>query len=134
MGVPVHKTGARKEGFFGNKKKEDHQFDERENALVFFNPKSGTEIGLDVASAFPAKDNPFFNEEESQQAIINLILSEELSPELVMFCIDNYKHKLPFLQKHPGKLYAENIDFILRFAKRKNYFTKPEITFTGGPK
>ena len=102
--------------------------------MVFFNPKSGTEIGLDVASAFPAEDNPFFNEEESQQAIINLILSEELSPELVMFCIDNYKHKLPFLQKHPGKLYAENIDFILRFSKRKNYFTKPEITFTGGPK
>ena len=125
---------ARKEGFFGHKKKIDHQLEDRDNALVFFNPKSGTEIALDIASAFPAKDNPFYNQEESEQAIITLILSEELSPELVMFFIDNYKHKLPFFQDNLGKLYVDNIDFILRFAKRKNYFTKPEITFAGGPK
>jgi hypothetical protein len=67
------KARAREEGFFGNERKRDHHFDEMDNALVFFNPKGGTEIALEVTSAFPAENNPFFEIEESQQHIINLL-------------------------------------------------------------
>lgn len=125
------KKRARKEGYFGNKDKKSHFEDSEEHALVFFNPKSGPEIALTITSAFPDDQNPYYSEEESEDHIIYLLLAEELSPELVRFCIENYKDKLPLFKRIIGKTYLENLDFILRFSKRKNYHTKPQITLTG---
>jgi hypothetical protein len=125
---------ARKEGFFVNDEKSNHFSDVHESALVFYNPKSGIEIGLDVNSAFPIKNNPFYVKEDSKQHIIRLLLSESISPELVRYCLDTCKSKLTFFKDDLGKLYLENMDFLLRFYKRGNYFTKPEVTFSGIPK
>ena len=58
-------------------------------------------------------------------------MSEEMSTELVMYCIDNCKAELPFFNEEIGKEYLEDIDFLLRFWKRNNYHSKPLITFTG---
>lgn len=125
------KGRARREGYFGAKVKNAHFEDSEEHALVFFNPKSGAEIALTIISAFPDDQNQFYNEEESKDHLIYLLLSEELSPELVRFCIENYKDKLPLFKQSAGKLYLENLDFILRFSKRKNYHTTPQIALTG---
>lgn len=125
------KQRAREEGFFGNETEVKDFSEVSESGLVFFNPKSGTEIALAVNSAFPMKNNPFFNEEESEEHIMRLLFTEELSPELAMYCIDNFKDDLEFLKSTEGKMYLDNIDFLLRFWKRGNYFTKPTITFTG---
>ena len=125
------KKRARKEGYLGNKDKKSHFEDSEEQALVFFNPISGLEIVLAINSAFPDDQNPFYSEEESKDHIIQLLLAEEMSPELVRFCIENYRDKLPFFKDVIGKTYLENLDFLLRFCKRKNYHTKPQITLTG---
>jgi len=89
------------------------------------------EVALNVNSAFPLPSNPYFNKEDSQEHLMNLLMNKSLSTELVMYCIDNCKTKLPFFNEDIGKKYLEDIDFLLRFWKRDNYHTKPSITFTG---
>jgi len=128
------KQKARDEGYFAK----DETFRDfsgvSESGLVFFNPKSGIEIGLAVNSAFPSPDNPFFDEEQSEDHIFRLLMVEELSAELAMYCIDNFKTKLPFFRETVGKAYLLDIDFLLRFWKKGSYFAKPQITFTGTSK
>jgi hypothetical protein len=125
------KQRVRADGFFGDEHETKDFSEVSESGLVFFNPKSGTEIALAVNSAFPIKNNLFYNEEESEEHIIRLFFAEELSTELALFCIENYNKDLKFFKSTEGKMYLDNIDFLLRFWKRGNYFTKPTITFTG---
>lgn len=125
------KQRTREDGFFGNESEAKDFSEVSESGLVFFNPKSGTEIALAVNSAFPIKNNLFFNKEESEEHIMRLLFAEELSTELAMYCIDNCKDDLDFFKSTEGKIYLDNIDFLLRFWKRGNYFTRPSVTFTG---
>ena len=99
--------------------------------MVFFNPKSGAEIALGVNSAFPEKNNPFYNKNESEEHIMRLFSAEGLSKELAIYCVNNFKKDLTFFKSAEGNLYLDNLDFLLRFWKRGNYFPKPTITFTG---
>ncbi len=125
------KERARKDGFFGTEKKDIDFSEVSETGLVFFNPKGGAEIALAVNSAFPLPDNPYFNVEDSRDNVLLLLLSEEMSTELALFCIDNCKNDLPFFNDDIGKMYLNDIDFLLRFWKRDNYYAKPSITYTG---
>ncbi|WP_221407987.1 DUF3843 family protein [Proteiniphilum sp. X52] len=121
----------RKEGM---KKPDDQSFDfpeDFETGLVFFNPKSGCEMVFEVNSAFPLPDNPYFRPELSEEHIQCLLMDESISSELVMFCIDNCREELPFFNAGPGQLYLEDIDFLLRFWKRDNYYTLPAVTLIG---
>ena len=122
---------AREDGFFGQENETMDFSEVSESGLVFFNPKGGAEIALAINSAFPLKDNPFYNEEKSEEHLMHLFTAEEFSTELAMYCIDNFKNDLTFFKSANGKLYTENIDFLLRFWKRGHYFTRPAITFTG---
>jgi hypothetical protein len=122
---------ARQEGFFGTEKETYDFSDVAESALVFFNPRSGAEIAFEVNCAFPLPNNPFFDIEKSEDHIMHLWMSESLSTELAMYCIDHCKSKLPFLNSDIGMKFLEDLDFLLRFWKRKNYHTKPSITYTG---
>lgn len=105
--------------------------DQSDSILFFYNPKSGGEIALSANSAFPMPSNPYFNEEESEEDVLHLLINEEISKELVMFCLENCQSKLPFFQKEIGKKYLEDIDFLLRFWKGASYHTTPSISFTG---
>lgn len=125
------KQRIRTDGFFGDESEAKDFSDVSDSGLVFFNPKSGVEVALAVNSAFPLKNNLFYNEKNCEEHIIRLLYAEELSTELVWFCIDNFKNELKFFKTSEGKMYLDNIDFLLRFWKRGNYFTKPTITFTG---
>ncbi|MGM0496871.1 MAG: DUF3843 family protein [Bacteroidota bacterium] len=125
---------AKDEGFFGDNNETEDFSEVSESGLVFFNPKSGVEIAMGVNSAFPMKNNPFFNEDESEEHIMFLFFAEEISVELAMFCVDNFKNDLNFFKGADGKLLLDNLDFLLRFWKRGNYFTKPSITLTGKEK
>lgn len=118
-----------KEGLFEiGKVNEDPDFTKvAESGLVFFNPKSGLEIGLAVNSAFPLPSNPFFYKEDSEDHILRLLMDESLSTELAKFCIENCKTKLPFFNKGVGKKYLKDMDFLLRFWKSGNYHSKPSI-------
>lgn len=125
------KQRARKDGFFGAQEESIDYSKVSETGLVFFNPKSGVEIALAVNNAFPLPNNPFFEVEHSEDDIMLLLASEEMSTELAMYCIDNCKIELPFFNKGIGKMYLEDINFLLRFWKKDNYYSKPSITFTG---
>ncbi len=129
--IKAAKQRAKKEGFFNTGKKSLNFPEISKSGLVFFNPKSGIETAFSVNSAFPLSNNPFFNIDESENAVMFLLLSEEMSAELAYYCINNCKSDLPFFNDGIGKAYLEDIDFLLRFWKRKNYFSKPSITFTG---
>ncbi len=76
------------------------------------------------------KNNSFFKEEDSEEHVMQLFFSEELSTELSMFCIDNFKDELDFFKTADGQLFLDNIDFLLRFWKRGSYHSKPESTIT----
>ncbi|MDY0255432.1 MAG: DUF3843 family protein, partial [Tenuifilaceae bacterium] len=122
---------AREEGFVDTEEELEYQYEASDTALVFFNPKSGVEVALGVNNAFPLPDNPFFNIEDSDEDIIGLLMSEEMSAELATYCIDNCRENLPFFNEGTGKTYLEDIDFLLRFFKKNKYHSKPSITMTG---
>lgn len=128
------KQRARNEGFFETNDMHNDFSKVSETGLVFFNPKSGCEIALAVNSAFPMTSNPYFNEEESEEHVMCLLMDESLSTELVMYCIDNCKTKLSFFTKGIGEKYLADIDFLLRFWKKDDYYTLPAITYTGQSK
>lgn len=125
------KKRAKADGFFGTENNHADFKEVSDSALVFFNPKSGAEVALAVNSAFPAPNNPFFNNDESGDHVMRLLLDESLSTELVMYCIENYKSQLQFFKNKEGLLYLKDIDFLLRFWKKNSYYTKPSITYTG---
>lgn len=126
------KQRARDDGFFGSKEEKAKNFKKvAESGLVFFNTESGVEVGLAINSAFPAPNNPFFNEEESEGHIFRLFQDKSLSTELAMYCIENFKPDLPFFKGFEGKLFLKDIDFLLRFWKTDSYYAKPTVTFVG---
>lgn len=125
------KQRAMDEGFFGTHDMSSNLDEISEIALVFFNPISGIEIALDIINAFPAPNNPFFDGENSAGDIIHLLINQNYSKELVEYCIEKFKPILPFFNEGPGVQYLIDMDFLLRFWKREEYFSKPLITFTG---
>ncbi len=126
------KGRSKKGGFFGGNHDENLDYDDSfETALVFFNPKSGLEIAFEVNSAFPFKENKYFNKEKTKEHILRLFMSEELSTELTLFCVDNFKNKLSLFKVDEGKFLLNDLDFLLRFFKGSQYHSNPQITFTG---
>ncbi len=125
------KQEFRKDGFFGKGEKHSDYSKVAETGLVFFNPKRGVEITLDVNNAFPQPNNPFFDIEHSKEDLIFLLTSDEMSTELALFCIENGKSNLPFFNDGIGKFFLKDIDFLLRFWKQNNYHSIPSITFIG---
>ena len=126
----AHKR-VKKEGFLKDQTKLNFDFSEDfEVAIVFFNPKSSIEMAFNCNSAFPASNNPYFDPEESDEDVHYILTSEEISKELAEYCLDNFKDKLTFFKNTNQKL-VKDIDFLLRFWKRYNYHTEPQITLTG---
>jgi len=125
------KQRAKEDGYSGANDEVKDLSKISETGLVFFNPKSGGEVALAVNSAFPFPANPYFEEENSEEHILRLLMDKSISTELAMYCIDNCKTKLAFFNEGVGKMYLDDIDFLLRFWKKDSYHTKPSITFTG---
>jgi hypothetical protein len=122
---------SKKEGFIG---KDDIKVDfetESDSVLLYFNAKSGLEIAMEVNSAFPMSNNPYFDIEKSEESIMRLFMAEHISTELCQFCIENFRNELPFLKEGIGQLYLKDIDFLLRFWKKEHYFSIPQITYIG---
>jgi len=127
----AHKR-SKKEGFLKDQIKLDFDFSEEfEVATVFFNPKSGIEMAFNCTSAFPASNNPYFDPEESDEDVYYILTSEETSKELADYCLDNFIDKLTFFENSTNQKLLKDIDFLLRFWKRHNYHTEPQITLTG---
>ncbi len=74
--------------------------------------------------------NPYFNEADSEEHLMILLMNEGLSAELAYYCIDNCKNELSFFREGIGYRYLADIDFLLRFWKKTNYHTTPSITLS----
>ena len=122
---------AKDSGFFGGDEPPVNFSEDFDSGLVFFNQNSGIEVAFEVNSAFPLPNNPYFREEDSEEHIFSLLMNEETSKELALYCIEHCQEKLPFFTKGAGKLYLADIDFLLRFWKRDAYFAQPAFSFTG---
>lgn len=124
------KQRTKDDGYFGNKNEIENFNFEEDEVVVFFNPKSGLEFYFDIINAFPDKNNPFFSE-ESYDDIMHLLIHPEYSTELVNYFVETYKNELSFFETEPYKTYLDNLDFLLRFWKKENYYTKSTIVLTG---
>ncbi|MGB3342451.1 MAG: DUF3843 family protein [Aequorivita sp.] len=131
----AHERG-KKEGFLGGEHNDNkNNFgDDFEVATCFFNPNSGIELAMDVCHAFPVANNPYFEKSKSEDDIMEVLINPEISTELAEYCIELAKDKLPFFKDGKGALFFEDMDFLLRFWKKENYFTKPNISLTGRSK
>lgn len=125
------KQRAKNDGFFVTNDKSKNFSEVSETGLVFFNPNSGTEIVMAINSAFPMPLNPYFKEEESVEHVMHLLMDQSISTELVNYCLDNCKTKLSFFKEGVGNKYLNDIDFLLRFWKKDNYYSIPSVTYTG---
>ena len=120
---------AKKDGY-NTKKETNFDFTENsESGLVFFNPKRGVEVVIDLNRAFPLAENNYFNEEDSEEDFKQLLFDQSISTELVMFCLKKCKTKLHFLKQIRWKKILDNIDFSLRFWKKSDYHVESNITF-----
>ncbi len=105
--------------------------DIEERGLVFFNPKSGLELAWGITDAFPLPSNPYFDEEESEDSIMTLLTSPDLSKELLLYSMKHCKQNLKFFQDTDGKNIVEDIDFLMRFFKKEHYHSQPSISLLG---
>jgi len=122
---------TKNDGFFGGDKKKVDFAETDDTGLVYFNKNRGMEIAQGITSAFPLKNNPYFDSNKHEEALTSLLTNEDFSVELVHYCLDNCKNNLPFFSTTMGQAYLENIDFLLRFWKKRNYHAQATIALTG---
>lgn len=108
-------------------KDSDYYIDAKQ-AIVFFNVKSGIEIVYDLESAFPIPENPFLDENKTQEHSINLLEAEYASSELTKYFVEHCAPKISYFTDGVGEVFLSEFDFMLRFWKSYNYHTVPEIT------
>lgn len=96
--------------------------------IVFFNKNSGTEILFGYNDVIPDKNNLQFNP-KAEEASLDLFLSQQCSADLVKYLIATYPTMVSEAKKEPWyKCLFSDSDFLLRFWKRENYYSKPQIS------
>jgi len=121
---------AQKKGLPGMPGKLD--FDDEVKGLpgfVFFNPESGIEIAYGFNEFIPHPDNPFYDKEKCRESAIEVLASQEISKECSLYLVGLMEPgSLRFPGEPDGRNLEDNLDFVLRYWKSKNYYSKPEIT------
>jgi len=97
---------------------------------LFFNSNSGIEVFREgVVSCMSDKNNPYYFEEEYD--LCDLLLIDTFSKEFVNYVIENNLMNLGIEEyENPDMFHIvmENLDFLLRFYRRSNYYSKPAVT------
>ncbi len=117
--IDLNNSLDRKELIIDNKFSDD--------LIAFLNPKSGLQLAFGVNNVFPDEKNINFNPELSGEDF-RFLINSELATELCYYVVENYKDKIPYFEEPEGILILENLDFLLKFFKRENYYTKPAVT------
>ena len=97
--------------------------------LLFFNDESGIEIATGVNELIPDSRNPDYNEDSDPNEFLDLIEADSISKEFVQYIIKEYKLTDVKFPGNSGSILMDNLDFMMRFNKRKSYYTKPELSF-----
>lgn len=100
--------------------------------VVWFNPASGIEIIFGFNEIIPDPANQFYDESADLTETLALLIAPGCSADAVKYLVKNYK--LPGM-RFPGDKTSRNIlrdlDFLLRFYKREDYFPTPRVSFIG---
>lgn len=125
------KERVNKKGYFGDENKfiEDiKEFDDIPS-IIFFNQKSGIEIIFGFNEIIPDPKNPEYNPDVDPANALNLLYSDDFSAEFINFIIEKYDLSgMKFPGEAEDPILKDNLDFMLRFLKRDNYFSKPQVT------
>jgi hypothetical protein len=109
---------------------EINTFDETDEIIMYFNPKSGLEIAFNVSLAFPQSipfnSNPNEHMEEIKDDFYTIMVQESISTELAWIAYQEIEKSIYLFIKDDFSF--QNYDFLLRFYKTNEYFTKPRIT------
>ncbi len=107
----------------------DDEVMRNENWYLFFNPASGIELANSFNDLIPDKDNPNYEKEYDWDHAMDLLTGKSYSKEFIEYLVDNYEIEgFQFPGKTSGDMLLQNLDFMLRFWKRKNYYAKPHLT------
>ncbi|WP_179021542.1 DUF3843 family protein [Winogradskyella forsetii] len=118
------------DGYFGNEANFEGFDNDTDEIVVFFNSVSGLEMYPNILNAFPDKKNPFFKEEDREDALY-ILMAPDYSTEFTNYFIENYKDKLSIFEKEPYRSYFDDLDFLLKFWKKDKYKSKNTIALTG---
>jgi len=104
-------------------------FDEEEmkNIVLFFNHHTGTELYPDFSPVVNDPRNPYYNSEETAD-IQWLITEKSISPMFVKYLVEDEMIAFAQSKDMDDQTIKENLDFLLRYFKRKDYFDKPRVT------
>jgi len=98
-----------------------------EIALVFFNTNSGVEFYFNIESAFPYKDNEYFEERNAYDKLDVIFMSDIVSPELAKYYFSEFKNHKKFKDYFENNPLYKDLDFTLMYYKKNNYDSKPRI-------
>jgi len=97
--------------------------------FIFFNPVSGIEIAYGFNEMIPDKDNPNFDKDYDWDDAMALLTGKIYSKEFIEYLVDNYEIEgFQFPNGTSGDMLLQNLDFMLRFWKRENYYAEPHLT------
>ena len=100
--------------------------------FVWFNPRAGLEIIFGFNEIIPDPANPWYDENADITQTLALLILPDCSADAMKFLVKQYK--LPGF-RFPGDKTSRNIlhdlDFLLRFYKKEDYFPVPRISFVG---
>ena len=100
-----------------------------ENWYLFFNPASGIELAHGFNNLIPDNDNPNYEKDYDWDHAMDLFIGKSYSKEFIEYLVDNYEIEgFQFPGKTSGDMLKQNLDFMLRFWKRANYHSKPQLT------
>ena len=100
-----------------------------ENWYLFFNPASGIELAYSFNNLIPDKVNPNYDKDYDWDHAMDLLTGKSYSKEFIEYLVDNYEIEgFQFPGKTSGDMLKQNLDFMLRFWKRRNYHSKPQLT------
>ena len=105
-------------------------FEDDETIGVFFNSNGGVEMyAEELISCMKDTNNPYYTHEEFN--LCDLIYNDMFSTEFINHVIENDLINLyvdDYYNPDMFKIIMENLDFMIRFYKCNEYFSKPRVT------
>jgi hypothetical protein len=108
-------------------KNSDHADIEPIPGMIFFNRESGIQMVFGLNDLVPDPDNTWYREDEAgddaDNEAMRLLYSSHISGDWIHYMVNNYDIPgLDFPGEGGRELLIDNLDFMLRFWKRKGYY------------
>ena len=106
-------------------------FEDDETFGIFFNSIGGIEIYMEgVISCMKDKNNPYYDAHDEFD-LCDLIIIDTFSKEFINYILENDLINLncgDYENPDMFKIIMENLDFLLRFYRRSQYFSEPRVS------